>query len=250
MSQNNSVINKFFNSIKKIGGYILFLRDFYIFKSRNQTSRLSINWMNRYVCLEDKTSTTTFDRHYIYHTAWAARILAKTRPKEHTDISSYLYFSTLISAFIPIKFYDYRPAQINLNGLETQKADILSLPFKNNSIDSLSSMHVVEHIGLGRYGDPIDPDGDLKAINELKRVFAKGGQLLFVAPIGKPKIQFNAHRIYSYAQIINYFSDLTLMDFSLITDDDYKENDFITNASKELADQQEYGCGCFWFSKH
>jgi hypothetical protein len=36
-------------------------------------------------------------------------------------------------------------------------------------------MHVVEHIGLGRYGDPIDPDGDLKAISELKRVVQKRG---------------------------------------------------------------------------
>ncbi len=34
-------------------------------------------------------------------------------------------------------------------------------------------MHVVEHVGLGRYGDPLDPDGDLKAIAELKRVTAR-----------------------------------------------------------------------------
>ena len=39
-------------------------------------------------------------------------------------------------------------------------------------------MHVVEHIGLGRYGDQVDPDGDLMAMKELERVTAKLGKLL------------------------------------------------------------------------
>ena len=83
-------------------------------------------------------------------------------------------------------------------------ADLTQLHFESESIESLSCLHTVEHIGLGRYGDPIDYDGDLKAIRELKRVVVKGGSILFVVPVGKPKIIFNAHRIYSYEQIINY----------------------------------------------
>ena len=106
-------------------------------------------------------------------------------------------------------------------------------------------MHTVEHVGLGRYGDPINPDGDLKAISELKRTLANGGSLLFVVPVGKPKIEFNAHRIYSFEQIINYFKDLKLKEFSIITDN----GDFIENAKPELVKQQKYGCGCFWFIK-
>jgi hypothetical protein len=106
-------------------------------------------------------------------------------------------------------------------------------------------MHTVEHIGLGRYGDEMDPDGDLKAIKEIKRVLAIDGNLLFVVPIGKPKIMFNAHRIYSYDQIMQYFSDFELKKFSLITDD----GDFIQNSTKDTADEQKYGCGCFWFKK-
>ena len=83
------------------------------------------------------------------------------------------------------------------------------------------------------------------AIKELKRVLAKNGSLLFVVPVGQPKIEFNAHRIYSYEQIFEYFKDLTLKEFSLITDN----GDFIENAKKELVKQQKYGCGCFWFIK-
>jgi hypothetical protein len=109
-------------------------------------------------------------------------------------------------------------------------------------------MHVVEHIGLGRYGDPLDPDGDLKAISELKRVMAVGGSLLFVAPIGKSRIMFNAHRIYSYDQIMSYFSDLEAKEFTLIPDDP-QDGGLINNATKEMADAQRYGCGCFWFRK-
>jgi len=109
-------------------------------------------------------------------------------------------------------------------------------------------MHVIEHIGLGRYGDILDPDGDLKAIFELKRVLAVGGSLIFAVPIGKPKILFNAHRIYSYDQIVDYFAEFELKEFSLITEDN-KKGGLLRHATKEMADQEVYGCGCFWFKK-
>jgi len=108
-------------------------------------------------------------------------------------------------------------------------------------------MHVVEHVGLGRYGEPIDPEGDLKAMAELKRVVAPGGTLLFVVPVGKPKIQFNAHRIYSYAQIIENFAGFELEEFALQPDPPRCE--LVRNAPPGLADEQNYGCGCFLFRR-
>jgi SAM-dependent methyltransferase len=198
--------------------------------------------------MEDKTGATGFDRHYVYLTAWAARVLARTRPEVHVDISSYLYFSSIVSAFIPIEFYDYRPADLKLNNLTSESANLLALPFADQSIESLSCMHVVEHVGLGRYGDALDPDGDLKAVTELKRVLAPAGTLLFVVPTGKPKIMFNAHRIYSYDQVMSYFSDLQLKQFALIPDNP-GDGAIIYDATSEQADEQTYGCGCFWFTK-
>jgi SAM-dependent methyltransferase len=164
------------------------------------------------------------------------------------DISSSLYFCSIISAFIPVRFYDYRPANLNLNNLSAESADLSALPFADNSIQSLSCMHVIEHVGLGRYGDHLDPYGDLQAIAELKRVLDIGGSLLFVVPIGKPKIAFNAHRIYSFDQIVSYFIDLDLLEFALIPDN-HDEGGLINHATKEMADAQSYGCGCFWFKK-
>jgi ubiquinone/menaquinone biosynthesis C-methylase UbiE len=153
-----------------------------------------------------------------------------------------------VSAFIPVDFYDYRPAEVFLDNLNCKKGNLLSLPFVDNSVESISCMHTIEHIGLGRYGDDIDPDGDIKAINELKRVTSIDGNLIIAIPIGKPKIIFNAHRIYSYDQIISYFKDFELKEFSLIPDDAIKTG-MIYNATKEQADEQNYGCGCFWFIK-
>jgi SAM-dependent methyltransferase len=229
--------------------YIYFIIDFIKFKKNIRGNyRFKILWKNRYPQLLDKNLVTPFDSHYIYHPAWAARIIRQINPKLHIDISSTLYFSSIISAFVPVHFYDYRPANIILNNLKTGKADLMSLPFSDKSIESISCMHTIEHIGLGRYGDKIDPDGDLKAIGELKRVLAPGGSLLFVVPMGKPKIMFNAHRIYSYDQIISYFNDMELKEFSLIPDN-AQEVGMIKDATKEIADLQNYGCGCFWFTK-
>lgn len=201
-----------------------------------------------YPIYNEATANTGFDRHYVYHTAWAARIVAQTRPKAHTDISSSLYFAAIVSAFCPIFFFDYRPPKLALEGLTTESCDLLKLPFEDSSLESLSCMHVIEHVGLGRYGDPIDYDGDLKAIAELRRVIKPKGSLLFVVPIGQPEIHFNAHRIYSYRQVIESFPDFELLQFALIPDSD-REGGLAIDPSESLADAQRYGCGCFWFRK-
>jgi len=230
--------------------YLRFVRDFARFRAQSRTrDGFSARWLECYPCLGERTERTGFDKHYIFHTAWAARILVELKPREHVDISSSLYFVAIASAFTPMRYYEYRPADLGLSNLECASADLLSLPFGDGTIESLSCMHVVEHVGLGRYGDPLDPDGDLRAIAELKRVLAAGGHLLFVVPIGgRPRMRFNAHRIYTYDQIAACFSDLELKEFALILDKG-REGGLVRNASRELADQQKYGCGCFCFHK-
>lgn len=206
-----------------------------------------LNWSDRCPILNERTSTTSFDAHYVYHPAWAARILAQTRPSKHVDISSSLHFCTIISAFVPVDYYEYRPVKLTLSGLDSKQGDLLSLPFANNSVESLSCMHVVEHIGLGRYGDPIDPDGDLKAMDELIRVLAPDGMLLFVVPVGKPRICFNAHRIYDPVWIKKYFEDrgLSLDEFAIIPDN----GSLLRNQMVENFRDQIYACGCYAFRK-
>ena len=236
------------NTYKK--KYALFLDDLADFEkfSSSAVSRFGTDKISLNPELDDKISNTPIEPHYTYHPAWAARILAQTKPVKHVDISSTLHFCTIVSAFVPVDFYDYRPANLRLDNLNSDHADLTKLFFGDNSIQSLSCMHTIEHIGLGRYGDTIDYDGDIKAIGELKRVLAPNGDLLIVTPTGKPKIEFNAHRIYSHDQIIEYFSPLKLMEFSLVPDQ-FENTGIVRNATKELADKQDWGCGCFWFKK-
>ena len=234
-----------------VGKRIRFVTEYFQFKNnlKNSTKRFPLRWKERYPCLNDNLAFSSFDRHYVYHPAWAASIILKTKPDKHVDISSTLHFCSLLSVFIPVDYYDYRPANLCLPRLNSNRGDLLNLPFSNDSVHSISCMHVVEHIGLGRYGDKIDPDADLKAIRELIRVLAYGGNLLFVVPVGaEPKILFNAHRIYSIEQVVGYFSELDLKEMALIPDN-AEDGGIVTSPGHEMIMRQKYACGCFWFSK-
>ncbi len=237
-------------TLARFGRKLGFFSKFKTFQKLNEVARpdLPANWKDRWPQLDDATGTLPFDAHYVYHTAWAARVVAEIKPVKHIDISSYTYFATLVSAFIPVDFYDFRPANIKLSNMTSGAADLCNLHFKDRSIDSISCMHTIEHIGLGRYGDPIDPNGDRRALSELQRVVAEGGSLLIVVPIGKPRIQYNAHRIYDPEMIKGMLPDLQLHTWSLLPDD--STDGLIEDPSRDFALQQRYGCGCFWFKRH
>lgn len=262
MQKKESIKQKFLRAgfkIKRVleaKGSFSVLKNYLRFKklirknSKYHPDRFNLSLLDLYPMTQEATETTLFDRHYVYHPAWATRVVKEINPAFHIDISSTLHFCANLSAFIPVKFYDYRPASLILEGLETNKGDLMNLPFESNSVKSISCMHTLEHVGLGRYGDPIDPDGDIKAIKELKRVVKSGGSLLIVVPVGKPRIEYNAHRIYSPYQIKDMVTDdnFSLKEFAFIPQRD-EEGGMIRNAPISSADNSYYACGCFWFIK-
>lgn len=216
--------------------------------AKGKDLRFELNWDDRWVCLGDDRPKTNFDRHYLYHMAWAARKIADRMPTEHHDFSSHLHFASMVSAFVPTTLYEFRPPDLAIDRLKTDAADLTQLSMADDSLASVSTMHVVEHLGLGRYGDPIRPDADLVAMAELKRVLKPGGDLYFVVPVGKPRIAFNSCRIYSYEQIIESFAGLSLQSFALI-EDDVVGGPLINDADPVLVAKQAYACGCFHFVK-
>lgn len=235
--------------LRKLKSLPWFASDYFKLKKLlKNDNRFSLSLKNLQPIFIDKTSTTQFEPHYVYHPAWAARIVAKTNPAKHVDIASILQFSTIVSAFVPVEFYDYRPAHLKLSGYKSEHGDLTNLHFPSDSVESLSCMHTLEHVGLGRYGDPIDALGDIKAAAELARVLKVGGSFIFVTPVGKPKIEFNAHRIYSYEQVLALFPTLKLVEFSLVPDN-FREDGFIENANPAIVKDQNWGCGCFHFTK-
>jgi hypothetical protein len=198
-----------------------------------------------YPCIHDKTQTSGFDVHYFYQDIWAFKKIYESKVDHHVDVGSRVDFVGFLTVITQVTFIDIRPLMANLENLCSRKGDILSMPFENNSILSLSCLHVAEHIGLGRYGDPLDPLGTKKACKELTRILAIGGNLYFSLPVGKPKLCFNAHRIHSPQQIIEYFSDLELVELSGVDD----EGNFIKNIDITILANSDYACGLFHFTK-
>jgi len=186
-----------------------------------------------------------FDAHYIYLNGWAARRILAERPAEHIDVGSQLAFTSVLSASLPVKVVEFRPVPVALPGMDLVEGSILSLPFPDDSVRSLSTLHVIEHIGLGRYGDPIDPLGTVKAARELVRVLAPGGQLLVGLPLGRPRTCFNAHRIHDSRQVLVMFAGLRLIEFSGVDDG----RSFAENRPIDALDQSDYACGFFRFTK-
>jgi len=197
--------------------------------------------------LNDNTPETGFDPHYVLHTSWAARVLAKTKPRVHVSFGDSLYFVGIASGFMSMTFCDIRKSGLPFRDIEEDRADLTSLPPSwTGTLQSISCMHVLEHIGLGRYGDTLDASGDRKAAAELTRVLAPGGQLLMVVPMeDPPRVCFNAHRLYSYSQVMGLFPDISLLEFTLITN----EGQFFENADPGLLQGRKYACGCFRFTK-
>jgi SAM-dependent methyltransferase len=140
---------------------------------------------------------------------------------------------------------DYRPLKTSLPGLRSVAGDILRLPFADNSLDSASCLHVIEHIGLGRYGDPIDPQGSIKAALELQRIVRPGGKLFLSLPIGRERVCFNAHRVHAPDSVIRMFGQLRLVEFSYVDD----AGRFREGQQPAAANDLQYGCGLFQFEK-
>lgn len=164
---------------------------------------------------EDTPSHTAkdYDWSYLLHCGWAARVLAQTKPKRHVDFGSYVYFAALCSAFVPnFEFYDLRGLNAPLPGLKTGTCDLTKLPFADNSLESISCLHVLDHVGLGRYGDTLDALGASKAASEITRVLAPGGTLIVVLPANEhPRANFNAHQIRAAFEIQILFLSLRMI---------------------------------------
>jgi hypothetical protein len=198
-----------------------------------------------YPCLSDATSHTAFDPHYFYQAAWLSRRLAVSRPARHVDVGSDVGMISVLSAFIPVDFVDIRPIEVSLDGLTPRAGNLTAMDLPADSLQSLSCLHVIEHVGLGRYGDPLDPRGHEKALSELSRLVAPGGDLYVSMPIGRERVCFNAHRVFAHGTIVRLLSAVELQSFSLVDD----AGRFHATATAAQADACDYGCGMFHFRK-
>lgn len=184
--------------------------------------------------------------HYFFQDIWALRKLAEFNPSEHHDVGSrFDGFVGQATAICPVICYDIRLPGFHLPRLEFRVGSVLALPALTNSIRSLSCLHVAEHVGLGRYGDALDPDGTEKALKELMRVLAPGGQLLFSIPVGKERVCFNAERIWHPEKPLEVLSGFRLTEFRAVNDN----GEFLENVRPADLSNANYSCGLYCFGK-
>jgi len=201
----------------KIKPFLLVKQYLWFFNQLKKFNKLKNNQNNSaielYPCLFDNLTFTPIEPIYFFQDTWAAKKIFELKPTHHYDIGSSAKTIGILSQFVPITMIDIRPIGVDLENLHFKKGSILELPFEDNSIDSLSSLCVVEHIGLGRYGDEINPLGSEKAVKELKRVLKVGGIILFSVPVDvENKIYFNAHRAFTREYILKLFDGFNLLE--------------------------------------
>ncbi len=150
---------------------------------------------------------------YFLQDTWFARKIAARRPTQHVDVASSVKSMALVAQFVPVTLVDIRPVDIAVPGFTFVEGSVLALPYADRSLASLSSLCVIEHIGLGRYGDPLDARGSEKAAAELGRVLAAGGELYVSVPVDvECRIYFNAHRAFTRDYLLSLFPGLELIE--------------------------------------
>lgn len=226
---------------KKISLFVAFLASYRKYKKVNKNQNLKFRFEDLYPRIFDNTETTHVDPIYFYQDTWCAKKIFDNNPSQHFDIGSNHELVGIISQFTPTTMIDIRPLQLVLNELSFIKGDILNLPFKDGEINSLSSICVMEHIGLGRYGDPLDSFGTEKAADELSRVLGKEGNLYISVPVDTENIvYFNAHRTFRRDYILNLFSSLKLIEERYIYGDKVFDH---------YDPQKGFGTGLYYFKK-
>lgn len=222
---------------------VRFLRD--LARYRALPGAEPIDPSDLYPCLGEWGPSSPLDPHYFHLGVWATKRIAAARPSLHVDVGSQVNWVGSLTALTRVQFIDIRPLDVDIEGLEPVAGSVLSIPHPDRSVASLSCLHVAEHVGLGRYGDPLEPSGTLKAARELARVLAPGGMLLFALPVGRPRVCFNAHRVHSVEKILEYFDGLRLDELSGVDDAGrYREN----AAASDFAGAR-FACGFFRFSR-
>jgi len=202
-------------------------------------------WSDDNPQLTDRVARSPFDPHYTYQDAWAARKIYASGVDQHVDIGSRISYVVGLTPFVSVTYVDLRPLDVAIGGLVAQAGNILSLPFADRSLGSVSCLHVAEHIGLGRYGDELDVDGTRKAARELQRVLAPSGTLYLSIPVGRPMVAFNAHRVHDPTEIPTWFDELELASFSGVDDG----GAFLVDTTPAVLQTCSWGCGFFEFTR-
>lgn len=223
--------------------------DAMIYTKMNKRSNFSIKDEYMWPIIRDKYAAAGTVENYFWQDLWAARLVIGSGLKQHFDIASRLdgFIAHLLAAEIDVTMIDVREFPEKVEHLHTIVDDATSLrQISDNSIESLSALCSLEHFGLGRYGDPIDPEACFKCFDNIQRKLKKGGRLYLSLPIGKERLEFNAHRVFYPSTIIECFASLKLEEFSCTAQGKIEYNVDVHKYDNDLHNgNYRYGLFCF-----
>lgn len=202
--------------IHSMRGLPRFIRDWRQFR-RGHVGRLFLM-----PCLHDRyTEAGVTKSEYFWQDLLVARWIHEANPERHVDVGSRTDgFVAHVASYREIEVFDVRPVTSEIPGVTFRQADLMDTAAVSawqdgnagggGYCDSLSCLHVLEHFGLGRYGDPIDPAGYKTGFANLASLLRPGGRFYLSTPIGKERVEFNANWVFDPATILRLAEALGL----------------------------------------
>jgi len=188
-------------------GTARYLRDLREFKARMGDE---FRWGRQLPILDEWSASSGALGAYFHQDLLVADWIYHNQPQRHVDVGSRIDgFIGHLAVFREVEVLDIRPQPHAIRNIVFHQLDLMAeLPdIWVACTDSLSCLHTIEHFGLGRYGDTIDPQGHEKGLAQLKRMVKPGGRLYLSTPIGPQRVEFNAHRIFAVDTLVGWFAD-------------------------------------------
>ncbi|NCD23207.1 MAG: DUF268 domain-containing protein [Spartobacteria bacterium] len=232
-----------------------YFRDLRTLKDQSKSAPDGFPLSRLFPCLGDGSANSgTAKGHYFHQDLLVARRIFLNQPKHHVDVGSRVDgFVAHVACFRAIEVFDVRPLASTTPNIHFAQGDFM-VPLKNelrDYCDSLSCLHALEHFGLGRYGDPVNFSGHLLGLDNLHGMLQAGGKLYLSVPIGPQRIEFNAHRVFAVAYLLECFRDRFRIDrFSYVDDaGDLHDNVPLADDGVQADFGCHFGCGIFEMTK-
>jgi hypothetical protein len=197
---------------------------------------------------------------YFWQDLLVARWINQAAPIKHVDVGSRVDgFVAHVASFREIEVFDVRPITAQIPGVVFQQADLMVeqevLEYTGKwggYCDSLSCLHALEHFGLGRYGDPINPLGYTLGIKTMCSLLRPGGKFYLSTPIGRERVEFNANWVFDPRNIVRLVvsEGLQIDQLTVITSGGTVRNFSTDEESLTTLAGQIYNLGIFVFIKN
>jgi hypothetical protein len=238
--------------LRSLRGLPVYLRDWAAFRKGYA------GYIKCMPCLHDRYEEGgAVKSEYFWQDLLVARAIHAAKPVKHVDIGSRVDgFVAHVASFREIEVFDVRPITSAVPGVVFSQADLMnpeSLPTTAGGgyCDSLSCLHAIEHFGLGRYGDPVNPFGYQRGIVNMAQILQPDGIFYLSTPIGQERVEFNANWVFDPRSIVRCAeaAGMKLQKLIVITAAKEPQESAIDTATLENLALQSYQLGLFFFTK-